>query len=104
MGYYVEIVSCDIEKPIYINEHDLYVEYGGWCVDDNKILPCERYVKFTDEFIESIKYLVKLGCSGFLELEGETGEREKYVLDPESGQVNVFEGTVVYSEEPTYVL
>lgn len=102
MGYYViersNLQANGLEK---IPEHKF-----GWelCfgVKEDCVEPSETHFRWHESFEDFLTTLAKAGVTGWLELSGEQGEWEKYVL--KDGVVECYEGSIVYGEEPQRVL
>jgi len=69
---------------------------------DQRVVPIEWTMKWTDYFEEELVFLSRAGVRGYVEVMGEEGEYVKYVL--KDGVVEVYEGAVVYPDEPSTIL
>ena len=126
MGYYVIIQSCKIKLPKeltnddtntvnavikILDDNDIVNDY--WLVEDNEIVPVEYDLNLDDnldtslgdlddDFYKSLKYLSKVGCTGYVELSGDNGEWVKFVL--KDGKLFIYYAEMTYPKKPTYVL
>jgi hypothetical protein len=100
MGYYLTINSLNL------NTHGLKTLPEGvdelWKLDDDGTVSLDDYyIKYDDWWDEDLKNLAKAGVTGEIELYGECGEWERYVL--KDGKVMVFKGHVEFSGDPTII-
>jgi hypothetical protein len=100
MGYYMTVQSCSLKAegverlPESVSEN--------WIVEDGEVKPVEYWFKWYSEFEEELLALSKAGVRGEIELMGEEGEYIKYVLA--DGVVKLYEGRVVYPDEPSEII
>ena len=100
MGYYMTVQSCSLKAegverlPESVSEN--------WIVEDGEVKPVEYWFKWYSEFEGELLTLSKAGVRGEIELMGEEGEYIKYVLA--DGVVKLYEGRVVYPDEPSEII
>jgi len=100
MGYYMRVQSCSLRveglERLPENASDF------WTITDGEVEPVEYEFKWHSDFEEKLLALSKAGVRGELELMGEEGEYVKYVL--EDGVVKLYDGHVVYPDEPSEII
>ena len=100
MGYYMTVKSCDLRAESLEKLPEGVSDF--WVIADGKVKPVEYWFKWYSEFEEELVALSKAGVKGEIELMGEEGEYVKYVL--EGGVVKLYEGHVVYPDEPSEII
>jgi hypothetical protein len=101
MGYYMNVVCCDLKANGLERLPEGVSDYL-WTIEDGRVELSEYYFKWYSEFEEELLALSRAGVRGEIELFGEEGEYIKYVLA--DGVVKLYEGRVVYPDEPSEII